>query len=133
MPGAGQVRLLNPSVGTAVWFYDATNKKAFTEMLVSSVELLGTKTLNLQFQHLFFSPKLSDEENKQVIAELAATLKSVGAININAQIYSTTPIVQEILASYEIPNVPVNGVDTLTTAISKVCIDLIEMISMPMM
>ena len=130
MSGSGIVRLFNPAVGTALWYYDSVNKKAFAEMVVSSVELLGTKTLNLQFQHVFFSPKLSEEENAKTVAELAATLKSVGAINIKAEIVSTTPIVQEILARYEIPSVPVNGVDALTSAISKVCIDLIEKLSL---
>jgi hypothetical protein len=120
-------------VGTAVWRYVAKNNAAFAEFTASSVKLLGTTKLDLQFQHTFFSPIKSDADNAKVVADLASTLKSVGAVNIKAQVIKVTSIAQNIIASYEIPSVPVSNVDPLCKTIASVCTGLIEMLSMPSM
>jgi len=126
-----EVHVFSPETGSAKWSYITDNNKAEAGFSVSSIQLLGATKLNLHFEHTFFSPTQSDSENAKVIANLASTLKSVGAVNIKANVVKLTVVAQRIDASYDI-DVPVPEVDKLTSTIAKVCKDLIEMLSMPM-
>ena len=121
------------SLGVADWNYVAENKNAEGSFIVSAVQLLGQEKLDLHFEHDFVSAKLSDAENNKVIADLAKTLESVGAVNIKAEVVKLSDVAQKIVASYDIKEVPVKGVDALTTAIAGVVVGLVEMLSMPSM
>jgi hypothetical protein len=130
MVGQQVVHVFSPDTGSAEWSYITLNNKAEAGFTVSSVQLLGATKLNLHFEHIFFSPKKSDAENAEVIGNLASILKSVGAVNIKANVVKLTAVAQRIDASYDILDVPVSEVDKLTSTIAKVCKDLIEMLSM---
>ena len=132
LPGVEYVHNFNPDLGTSSWSYITVSNKGQATFLVSSVQLLGTSKLNLHFEHSFLSPKKSDAENAVFINNLAEILTSVGAIDIKADVIKPTPVAQNIVAIYEIPEVPISEVDTLTSTIAKVCKDGIEMISMDM-
>ena len=128
-PAKGTVYVYEPALGTAQWRYIARNNAAFAEFTVSSVELLGTKKLDLHFEHTFFCPAKTDAENAKTVGELAAILKSIGAVNIKATVIKITIAAQNIVASYDVLQVPAKDVDKLTTTIAAVCKDLIEMLS----
>jgi len=117
-------------LGSAKWSCMPHNKKAKGSFTVSSIQLLGATKLNLHFEHVFFSHTQSDVENAKDIENLASILKSVGAVDIKPTVNKVTPVAQFIIVSYEIPDVPIPGVDKLTTAIAKVCKDLIIKLSL---
>ena len=114
------------SLGSAVWEYIPANKKAWGYFSASGLTENNTTPFNVTYEHVFFSNKLTDEENKKIITDLADILKSVGAIDIKADIKVITPIAQQINASYTIPNVEQNKVDSLSTTIASVSKDLID-------
>ena len=74
---------------------------------------------------------MSDAENKKIIDDLAKTLKSVGAVNIKAEVVKVSDVAQTIVASFDIKQVPIAEVDKLTTAIADVVKGLVVMLSMP--
>jgi hypothetical protein len=128
-----EVYVFAPELGTASWSCIVSERNnAEARFLVSSVQLLGAEKLNLHFEHSFLSPAKSDAENNKFIEDLAKILTSVGAIDNKADVIKPTPVAQNIVAIYEIPEVPISKVDTLTSAIAKVCKEAIIMLSMPM-
>jgi len=132
LPGEQEVHNFAPDLGSSEWRYITVNNKAEASFLVSSIQLLGAENLNLNFNHSFISPKKSDDENAKFIEELDEILKSVGAIDIKADVIKNSPVAQNVYAIYEIPEVPISEVKTLCSTIAKVCKDKIEMLSMPM-
>jgi len=85
--------------------------------------------LNLVFEHQFVCSRKSEEENKKIVDDLAAILKSVGALDIKPYIVIVTPVLEHINVFYNILDVPVPEVDKLTSAIADACTDLIEKLS----
>ena len=116
-------------VGSADYYYETTNKTAYAYFMVNSVAINNEVPLKLFFDHEFFSPHLTKEENDKFINDLATVLKSINAQNITAVVRQNTPVAQTILASYNIDNVEQSKVDELTSTIAKVCDKAIEDIS----
>ena len=84
-------------LGTAEWQYTTDNKSSATRFSVFSVAANDSNPLNLSFEHVFVSKKLSAEENKKFLDDLTSVLKTVNAENIVALIKDDSPIVQSIL------------------------------------
>jgi ribosomal protein S17E len=129
MSGEEKTVVFDGSLGTAVWEYIPDNKKAWGYFSASGVTENNTNPFDVTYVHVFFSKKLSDEENKKIISDLANVLKSVGAINIKADVKIITPVAQEINASYTIPNVPQDNVNSLSTTIASVSKGLINQLA----
>lgn len=129
MSGEEKTVVFADSLGTAVWEYIPANKKAWGYFSASGVTENDKTPFNVTYEHVFFSRILSEEENKKIIADLADKLKSIGAIDIRVEIKIITPVAQQANASYTIPKVEQDNVDSLSTAIASVSKDLIDVLA----
>jgi hypothetical protein len=129
MSGEEKTVVFDGSLGTAVWEYIPDNKKAWGYFSASGFTENNTSPFNVTYEHVFFSKKLSEEENIKIISDLSEILKSVGAVDIKANVKVITPVAQQINASYTIPQVEQNNVDSLSTAIASVSKDLINFLA----
>lgn len=111
----------NPDLGACNWFYYSPKANSGAAFRVNSIALDNVEPLDLIFNHVFFSTLLSEEQNTIIVGDLAAILRSVGAVNITAQVVKLNIAAQQILASFEILKVPQAEVDALCTAIAGVC------------
>ena len=112
-------------LGSAEWSYITDSKKASWIFGVNSIAVNNNVPLNLDFDHLFKSSRLSSEENSKIIKDLSNILVTVGAIDIESSIHYH-PVSQEIVVLYKINNVEQNKVNSLTTTIASVCEKLID-------
>lgn len=126
---SGQTTNYADCVGTADYYYRTTNNSAYAYFSVNSAAINNEVPLKLFFDHEFFSPYLTKEENDKFITDLVTILKSINAQNITAVVRQNTPVAQSILASYNIDNVEQSTVGELTTTIATVCDKAIEDIS----
>ena len=126
MSGEEKTVVFDGSLGTAVWEYIPENKKAWGYFSASGVTKNDTTPFDVKYEHVFFSKILPDEENKKIISDLTKKLKSVGAIDIVVVVKIITPVAQQANASYTIPMVEQNKVDSLSTAIASVSKNLIN-------
>jgi len=129
MDGLARTRVYAPFLGTAQWIYTTKDNTGQAYFNASSFQLLGQTNLNLVFEHQFVCSRKSEEENKKIVDDLAAILKSVGALDIKPYIVIVTPVLEHINVFYNILDVPVPEVDKLTSAIADACTDLIEKLS----
>jgi hypothetical protein len=121
--------VFNSSLGTSSWKYSSENNKAWGYFSASGVTNNNINPFDLIYKHVFFSNKLSDTENKKIISDLSAILKSIGAINIHYSIDIVTSVAQQINISYTIPKVKQKNIDSLSTTIASVTMDLINNLS----
>ena len=126
MSGEQKTVVFADSLGTAIWEYIPANKKAWGYFSASGVTENNTSPFNVTYEHVFFSKIISEEENQKIISDLSEILKSVGAVDIKARVKIITPVAQQINASYTIPQVEQDNVDSLSTAIASVSKDLID-------
>jgi hypothetical protein len=129
MSGLAKTTVYADSLGTATWEYSSKNNDAFGNFSASGVAKNKLEPFDLKYIHIFFSKKLSDKQNSQLIENLASTLKSINATDISAKVVNVTSVSQQIDASYTIPQVEPEKVDSLSTTIASVCEGLIEKLS----
>lgn len=113
-------------LGCSEWRYTPTNSQSSGYMRVSSTTLNNVSPLDLKFSHGFLSSKLTTEQNDKLAAALGDILKSIGAVEIKVNVYTLSPVLQEILVDYKINNVEQSKVDELTTTITVVCVKAID-------
>lgn len=129
MSGTAKTTVYAESLGTATWDYSSENKDAWGNFSASGVSNNKLEPFDLKYIHVFFSKRLSDEQNSQIIENLASILKSINAIDISAKVVDVTSVAQQIEASYIIPQVAPEKVNSLSTTIANVCVGLIDKLS----
>lgn len=126
MSGPSKTVVFADSLGSALWEYTSLNKEAWGNFSASGISKNKTDPFDLTYEHVFFSTKLTEEQNKQVVDNLVSILKSINATNIKANIINPSNITQQINASYQISQISPDKVDSLSTTIAGVCEELIN-------
>jgi hypothetical protein len=129
MSGVAKTTVYAESLGNALWEYSSINKEAWGNFSASGVTSNKLEPIDLKFIHVFFSKRLTNEQNNKIIENLASILKSIDAVDISAKVVDVTEVAQQIEASYSILQVPPEKVNSLTTTIANVCQGLIETLS----
>jgi hypothetical protein len=124
--GISKTTVFDESLGNALWDYTSLNKAAWGNFSASGITSNNKDPFDLTYEHVFFSTKLSDEQNTKILDDLVSILKSIDATNIKADIINPSKITQQINASYSILQVPQDKVDSLSTTIASVCGGLID-------
>lgn len=126
MSGLSKTVVLAESLGNALWEYTSLNKEAWGNFSASGISENKTAPFDLTYEHVFFSAKLSEEQNAKILNNLVTILKSIDATNIKANIINPSSITQQINASYTIEKISPDKVDSLSSTIASVCEELIN-------
>jgi len=125
MSGLTETIVLADCLGSAIWSYLPSSKKAMGQFFVNTYAENNSVPLTLEINHIFKSSRFSQEENKLIVDGLALILYSIGAEQVTSVTYYHYAS-QELWVFYIFKNIQQNNLDQLTSSIASVSEQVVD-------